>query len=398
MARRMKLHIVLAALCGARAPAGVARHAAGLARSLVARDEVAQVILVAGRWQLQCFQSAFGLHDPKLLLHPVDVANRSVSRNLWYWQCLPRIAAACNADAVHYCFPAPVHRRWISCPVVTSLHDLYPYDIPENFGYPRVLFNRWFLRQSLASSDAIACVSQETLRRLRNRGFARAAQKALVIPNCVDMQAQTSLPAHPLLTSGRHRFLLFVGQHRQNKNIPLLLRAFSRLLLSGDLHSATLLTMVGESGPTTAEVQRLVDDLCLQQNVLMLESVPDGALRWLYEHAELLIAPSRVEGFGLPVAEALACGTRVVCSDLAVFREIGGSACHYFDLDGDAAQNLLVAARVALREPARAATGLDRYSTDSVGEQALALYLGLGKSLASGRVRSKLLLEPKEGR
>jgi glycosyltransferase involved in cell wall biosynthesis len=392
----MKLHIVLAALCGARAPAGVARHAAGLARSLVARDEVAQVVLVAGRWQLECFQSAFGLDHPKLLLYPVDVANRSISRNLWYWQSLPRVAAACNGDAVHYCFPAPIHRRRFRCPVVTSLHDLYPYDIPENFGYPRVLFNRLFLRQSLAASDAIACVSQETLRRLRLRGFARAAQKALVIPNCVGMQSKASLPDHPLLASGRNRLLLFVGQHRQNKNIPLLLRAFSRLLLAGDLHPATLLAMVGEKGPATAEIQRRVADLCLQQNVLILESVPDCALRWLYNHAELLIAPSADEGFGLPVAEALACGTRVLCSDLPVFREVGGSACHYFDLQGDAAHNLFLAARKALREPARSVAGLDRYSADSIGERALALYLCLGKSLASGRIRSKLQLGPRE--
>lgn len=393
----MKLRIVLAALCRERAPAGIARHAARLVRSLTARDEVAQVVLVAGRWQLEYFRSAFGLNDRKLLFHPVDVANRSISRNLWYWHSLPRVAVACSADVVHYCFPAPVHRRRFPCPVVTSLHDLYPYDIPENFGYPRVLFNRWFLRQSMASSDAIACISQDTLRRLRLRGFARAAEKALVIPNCVDMRAEASLPAHPLLASGHHRFLLFVGQHRQNKNIPLLLRAFSRLLLAGDLHSSTLLTIVGEKGPATAEIQRRIDDLCLQQNVLMLEGIPDCALRWLYEHAELLIAPSTVEGFGAPVAEALVCGARVVCSDLPVFREIGGVSCHYFDLHGDATQNLVLAAREALCEPARAVAGLDRYSVDSFGKQTVSLYIRVGKSLASERSGSELLLEPKEG-
>jgi glycosyltransferase involved in cell wall biosynthesis len=394
----MKLRIVLAALCRERTPAGMARHAARLTRSLTARDEVAQVVLVAGRWQLEYFQSAFALDDPKLLFHPVDVANRSISRNLWYWHSLPRVAAACRADVVHYCFPAPVHRRRFPCPVVTSLHDLYPYDIPENFGFPRVLFNRWFLRQSLASSDAIACISQETLRRLRLHGFARAAQKATVIPNCVDIQPGASLPPHPLLASGRHRFLLFVGQHRKNKNIPLLLRAFSRLLLAGDLHSGTLLAMVGERGPETAEIQRRIDDLCLEQNVLMLEGVSDCALRWLYDHAELLTAPSTVEGFCAPVAEALVCGTRVVCSDLPVFREIGGASCHYFNLRGDATQNLVLAARQALREPARAVTGLDRYSVDSFGKQTVSLYISVGKSLASDRSGSKLLLEPKEGR
>ena len=130
----------------------------------------------------------------------------------------------------------------------------------------------------------------------------------------------------------------------------------------------------------------------------MLEGIPDCALRWLYEHAELLIAPSTMEGFGAPVAEALVCGTRVVCSDLPVFREIGRDSCQYFDLHGDAAQNLVLAAREALCEPARAVAGLDRFSVDSFGKQTVALYIGVGKSLASGRTYSNSLIEVKEGR
>ena len=261
----MKLRIVLAGLCRERAPAGIARHAARLVRSLTARDEVAQVVLVAGRWQLEYFQSAFALDDPKLLLHPVDVANRSISRNLWYWHSLPRVAAACNADAVHYCFPAPVHRRRFCCPVVTSLHDLYPYDIPENFGYPRVLFNRWFLRQSMASSDAIACISQETLHRLRLRGFARAVQKATVIPNCVDMQAEASLPRTPASRIRPTSLSSFCRAAPAKQEHPSVCFAPSAGCCSPAISiPAPCSTMVGEKGPATEEIQRRVVDLCLQ--------------------------------------------------------------------------------------------------------------------------------------
>ena len=60
--------------------------------------------------------------------------------------------------------------------------------------------------------------------------------------------------------------------------------------------------------------------------------------------ASSLMAPSSMEGFGLPVAEGLFCGSRVVCSDIPAFREIGGEACHYFDLHAESGSAAMVAA------------------------------------------------------
>jgi len=382
----MKLHVFLVSISGSQGPCGVARHAAGLARALLARHEVARVTLAVGQWQTKYFQAAVGLRDPKLIMVPVEVPNRSVSRNRWYWQDLPRLASSVQADIVHNCFPAPIRRGSFKCPVVTTLHDLYPYDIPENFGYPRVFFNRIFLRQCLRASDAIACVSYETLARLRCHGFSRAARKALVLPNYVDIEREASRPAHPLLDGGQHRFLLFVGQHRANKNIPLLLRCFHKLLVCRDLDPATLLVLAGERGPETAAIERSIEALAIEKNVLMLEGISDGCLRWLYEHAELVLAPSIVEGFGLPVAEALACGARVACSEIPTFREIGGDACFYFDVNQDADEGLYLAARTALQRPARVSAGLARFSLESTADRAVSLYLRLCRARTEAAV------------
>ena len=99
---------------------------------------------------------------------------------------------------------------------------------------------------------------------------------------------------------------------------------------------------------------------------------------WLYENCELLIAPSSTEGFGLPVVEGLLCGSRVVCSDIPAFREVGGDACHYFDLHAESGSSAMaVAVSTALAEPARRAERLERFSLENVAREYVALYTQL---------------------
>jgi glycosyltransferase involved in cell wall biosynthesis len=85
-----------------------------------------------------------------------------------------------------------------------------------------------------------------------------------------------------------------------------------------------------------------------------------------------------MEGFGLPIAEGLFCGTRVVCSDIPVFREIGRDACHYFDLHAKSGFSAMVEAICnALAEPARPAKRLERFVLENVAKEYAALYVQL---------------------
>ena len=89
-------------------------------------------------------------------IHAVQLRPGTLHRNFWYWSELPAIARQFNADLVHISYPSLVNRNAFSCPTVVSLHDLYPFDIPSNFGFPKVLFNRAILRQCLRAVNAIA--------------------------------------------------------------------------------------------------------------------------------------------------------------------------------------------------------------------------------------------------
>ena len=125
----------------------------------------------------------------------VDISNDAFARNIWYLRELPMLANEVAADIVHLSFPVPIRRSAMRCPVVVSLHDLYPYDEPNNFGFPKVFFNRVFLQQCLREVDCVACVSETTLSRLKARFPRFAHRKSVVIYNCVTIESkEATLP------------------------------------------------------------------------------------------------------------------------------------------------------------------------------------------------------------
>jgi glycosyltransferase involved in cell wall biosynthesis len=335
---------------------------------------VSHITLAIGKWQELYFRNAFNLEAIRATIVSVDISNDAFARNVWYLRDLQRLVDEVAADLVHLSFPVPIRRSTMRCPVIVSLHDLYPYDEPNNFGFPKVFFNRVFLQQCLKEADCVACVSETTLSGLKARFPRVAHRKAVVVHNCVTIDSNE--PVVPAWE--RCQFALMVAQHRANKNIPLALRAFEELLRKEKIDKHTLLMLVGNEGPETAAIRSLMEQLSLKTNVKLIDGVSDGELRWLYTNCEFLMAPSSMEGFGLPVVEGLFCGSRVVCSDIPAYREIGGDACHYFDLHAESDCSAMVAAICnALTEPARRAKRLERFLSENVAKEYAALYVQL---------------------
>jgi glycosyltransferase involved in cell wall biosynthesis len=372
------MNLLITAVSSATGPSGICRHACNLARCAVRRAEVKQVALVVGEWQELYFRNLVKSEDAKILIIPINIKNKALIRNLWYLYGLPRLADELKTDVLHLSFPVPIRKTAIRCPVVVSLHDLYPYDEPDNFGFPKVLFNRIFLKKCLKEVDCIACVSEATLSRLRARAPRVANRKAFTIHNCATIQYCKSKP----LLMGKHHYFLIVAQHRANKNISLALEVFDQLLCSGNLPKDALLVLVGNQGPDTLEISKVIKRRLLGKNIKLFMGVSDEELKWLYENCDLLVAPSSTEGFGLPVLEALLCGSRVVCSDISAFREIAGEACEYFDLSAESASLALkVAICRALEGPARPLPQLEKFSLEHAAEKYATLYSQLRAEL-----------------
>ncbi len=125
--------------------------------------------------------------------------------------------------------------------------------------------------------------------------------------NCVEPQTHVS-GRSPIPGWIGEPFLLCVAQHRQNKNLLLLLRVFRTLLLTNRLSAGARLVIIGVPGPQTKPMQRFLALTQLQDRVSLLNGLSDEEVQWCYRNCNLLVAPSVVEGFGLPVAEALLLG------------------------------------------------------------------------------------------
>jgi glycosyltransferase involved in cell wall biosynthesis len=372
------MNLLITAISSATGPSGICRHAYNLVRCAASRAEVFQVTLALGNWQESYFRTSFDLQGVRVKVVSVNIANNAFARNSWYLRGLPKLADEVAADMVHLSFPTPIRRCAMRCPVVVSLHDLYPYDEPNNFGFPKVFFNRVFLQKCLREVDCVTCVSETTLTRLRAR-FPRSYRTAVVVHNCVTIDSVD--PVLPF--EKRCKFALMIAQHRKNKNIPLAIKAFDELIRRGKRNNYLSLMVIGNEGPETAAIKSLIEQQSLETSIELIDSVTDGQLRWLYTNCEFLIAPSSIEGFGLPIVEGLFCGCRIVCSDIPTFREIGGDACHYFDLHAEAGPSAMVQAICkALKQPARPAKKLDRFVMENVAREYAALYMHLKKGWA----------------
>jgi glycosyltransferase involved in cell wall biosynthesis len=369
------MHLLLASVSAATSPTGVCRHAANITRGMLALPQVRKITLLTGDWQTDYFRDAFSLKSERIEIRGISISNRSASRNLWYWRGLPAIARECGADIVHLAYPMPFRRSSCGAPVVVSLHDLYPFDIPKNFG-KRAWLNRAALKRCLHNTDAVICVSEETRTRLYELFPEIESENTVLVPNSMGLPPQFWPSSLPRSIHG-YPFLLCVAQHRANKNLPLLLRSFRLALDRKVVSPDARLVLVGAEGPETQLLHQVVAQNSLGDQVVFLRGISDALLSSLYAKCELLVAPSLLEGFGLPVAEALAAGSRVVSSDIPAFRAIGAAHCVFFDPMDESGESLLAAIREARRtprSPSISPIGLDP-------QQAAAMYFAMYSKL-----------------
>lgn len=143
--------------------------------------------------------------------------------------------------------------------------------------------------------------------------------------------------------------VLHVGSTIPRKRVDVLLRAVATV--RREMPQAHLVRV---GGPFTAEQDQMLSALDLAGHVSILPRIDDARLAAVYRRASILVLPSDREGFGLPIVEAMACGTAVAASDLPVLREVGGEVARYFaagDPDACARQMLaLLRERVARPE------------------------------------------------
>lgn len=293
----------------------------------------------------------------------VHEAHRFPLRVAWMQGVAARVLDRVGADVAH--FTNGMMPVATSTPCVVTIHDmslrLYPWYHPLR----RILINRPLQLLSIHRADAIVTVSHSTRRDLLRLHRVSADRVCVVHEAASDafrpVRDTTALGALRARLGLPERFLLYVGTVEPRKNLGRLVDAFAEARLRGVPHH---LVCVGPYGWRSRGLADRIARLGVTPYVHFLGYQPFETLPALYSLSEFFVFPSLYEGFGLPVVEAMACGTPVLTSSSSSMVEIVADAALTVDpLDTGSlvtgitrlAGDLDLRARLAAEGPARAA-------------------------------------------
>jgi glycosyltransferase involved in cell wall biosynthesis len=224
----------------------------------------------------------------------------------------------------HYVIPLLYPGR-----IVVTIHDiihvLFPEFLPNQLAFA---YARFLIRAAVKRSQRVITVSQTTADDLR-RLFGASSERLEVIPNGVHQEFLTrGDPVQDDLLRARlgvtKPYLLHVGNHKPHKNAEGVLKAY-QLLVGEGVREVPPLVLAGGFAPD-GPFARHAAGMGLSTRVRCLGHLERSELAALFRGAAIFIYPTLYEGFGLPVLEAMACGTPVVAGDVAAVREVTGDS------------------------------------------------------------------------
>jgi len=241
------------------------------------------------------------------------------------WEQTRLAAESQRLDLLHgLAFASPLAA---GCPTIVTVHDLSFLRFPAAFRAFQRLYLGLITRISTRRAARVIAVSEST--RQDVIAFCGVAEEnVVVVPNGVTdafkpadaaavgvFRAAKKLPEH---------FILFVGTLEPRKNLVRLIDAFAACR-RGATRPAKLV-LAGGKGWFYETAFRRVHELSLDDEVIFPGFVPPDELPWWYRAADLFVYPSLFEGFGLPVLEAMACGTPTITSTASSLPEVAGDA------------------------------------------------------------------------
>jgi alpha-1,3-rhamnosyl/mannosyltransferase len=280
----------------------------------------------------------------------------------WHAQALRRFRAL--RGHVYHSPSSALASGWIGARAVVTVLDLAPVLLPDTATL-RTRLAYAVLRRTVRRAGAVLCASHATRADLAAHWQTAAHVTPLGVPAWTTSAGARAAPT-------ADRYFLAVGTREPRKNLPFVVAAHAaarardpslpRLIVAGGRGWGRDLAVDPRAG------------VCQ-----LLDYVSDAELISLYRGATALVAASLCEGFDLPLLEAMACGTPVLASAIAVHREVAGDGALWFDpTDRDGLRDLLLAVS---REPARLSAVAERgraaasaYSWSRCADETLAVY------------------------
>lgn len=315
--------------------AGLGRYAQELVKGLVdLRSDTVSAPIVRGEETSPLQITAFYHQRGEAILEPpIDQLPRVTTRlSVRPWRLKTALAYFTNvgmdrtfgsADVFHateHLLPRLKHIR-----SVFTLHDLIFQFDPDSHKRLNIAFLKTMMPRFLKHADAIIAVSEST-KRDAIRLYGVPESKLHVIYEGVDLKFELIRAPQRLSDVRRKynlpdRFMLHLGTIEPRKNLRLLFEAIK--------DSTQHLVVAGKLGWLTDPIFAKVKELSLEERVHFTGFIDDVDLPTLISCATLVAMPSKYEGFGLPVLEAMACGVPVISSNTSSLPEVGGDAAFY---------------------------------------------------------------------
>lgn len=268
------------------------------------------------------------LLTPDEQLHLLTSENTAVSpfSLSQQWHIPPLLRSSALYHSPYYLMP---YRPGV--PTVLTVYDLIPQHFPELVSARARLLFRLTTRLALAAADHVIAISEATRQDVL-AAYPIRPERITAVPLAADPHFQPQPPA--TIAALRQKlnlpdnYALYLGINKPHKNLVRLVQAWQTVHAA---HPNAVLVIAGAWDPRYPQVRETVTRLGLDTAVHFLGPVDDTDLPALYSGADLFIFPSLYEGFGLPIVEAMACGTAVACSNQSSLPEVGGDAAVYFN-------------------------------------------------------------------
>jgi glycosyltransferase involved in cell wall biosynthesis len=267
--------------------------------------------------------------------HPLVA--KPLARIAWEQTVLPLALKESDADLVHGL--VNVLPLAMTVPGVVTVHDLSFVRMPEKLPPAKRFYLTRLCAASVAKASRVIAVSHQTADDLTscfgvNPGKIEVVYNGVAARFCPgsaseadDFRISNGLP---------ERFLLYLGTLEPRKNLARLVDGYARWRETVPAAQDVALVLAGAKGWYYDEIFRRVRDWGLEDEIHFPGFIPGTDLPGWYRAAEALVYPSLFEGFGLPVAEAMACGTPVICSDTPSLLEVAGDAALTFPAEDTA--------------------------------------------------------------